>query len=116
MTIHYLLVAEKRSGRLRAWFACETDGTTLHVRDFWSVDGSRGTGRPFIAALLTAARRSGHASVSVEYAGPEPRHRAWVDAGFMARSRRPIFGLWNDPSIAERGEEAIHLTSADEDE
>ena len=110
-TVRYLLVSAKRCGSLLAWFACEVDGTTLHVRDFWSVDAARGIGRRLIAAMLIAARRSGQSSVSVEYAGPGPRHRAWLDAGFVARSRRPIFGLWN-----ERSPHVLHLTSADEDE
>lgn len=112
----YLLLGEKVGGPLRAWFACQADGGTLHVRDFWSVDAARGMGRPLIHAMLCAARRGGYSSVSVEYAGPAMRHRGWLDAGFVPRTSRPIFGKWRDPSPARGEESALHLTSADEDE
>lgn len=108
----YLLVRDARKGTLEAWFACQVDGRVLHVRDFWSIDAVEGVSQVFIDALLRAARRAGHAVVSVEQAGPAVRRAAWLDAGFMERGRRPVYGKWKPGTNG--GE--IHLTSADEDE
>lgn len=110
--VRYLLVEDTRSGALQAWFACEADGSMLHVRDYWSVDAAAGTGQPLLDAMLRAARKAGHAVVSVEYAGPVQRRAAWLDAGFTPRGRRPIYGKWK--GAGSPGE--LHLTSADEDE
>lgn len=109
----YLLLCGA-DGALRAWFACQTEESVLHVRDFWSDDAATGIGHARIAALLRAARKAGHAAVSVEYAGPEARAAGWSAAGFVERSQRPVFGRWSDGSAAAAV--AIHLTSADEDE
>jgi len=112
----YLLVTDSARGELCAWFACQADGETLHVRDFWSTDAAEGIGQPFLEALLRAARQEGHLVVSVEYAGPANRRGAWLDAGFVARSRRPIFGRWKNASVGGDDRIDTHLTSADEDE
>lgn len=109
----YLLVKDSRTGSLSAWFACQVDGRVMHVRDFWSVDATEGVGQRFIDALLRAARRAGHAVVSVEQAGPAVRRAAWLDAGFMERGRRPVYGKWKKGG---GGGGELHLTSADEDE
>lgn len=109
----YLLVRDATSGVLEAWFACQPDGADLHIRDFWSIDAAEGVGERFIDALARAARRAGHALLSVEYAGPAPRVGAWLDAGFVPRSRRPIFGKWSRSAGEGR---QLHLTAADEDE
>ncbi|PZQ14069.1 MAG: hypothetical protein DI564_10955 [Rhodanobacter denitrificans] len=112
-TTRYLLLAGA-DGALRAWFACQVEDGVLHVRDFWSDDAATGIGHARVAALLRAARQAGHAAVSVEYAGPDARLAGWSAAGFVERSRRPVFGRWSDGSAAAAV--AIHLTSADEDE
>jgi hypothetical protein len=109
----YLLVEGSRGGALEAWFACQTDGAVMHVRDFWAIDAAEGIGQRFLGALLRAARRAGHDVVSFEYAGPPERRVPWLDAGFVERSRRPIYGRWG---AAVRGGRQLHLTSADEDE
>lgn len=109
----YLLLAGA-DGALRAWFACQIEDGVLHVRDFWSDDAATGIGHARVAALLRAARKAGHAAVSVEYAGPDARLVGWSAAGFVERSRRPVFGRWSDGSAATAV--PIHLTSADEDE
>ncbi|MDB4881386.1 MAG: hypothetical protein JWL95_152 [Gemmatimonadetes bacterium] len=114
--IRYLLLGDRRGDALLAWFACEGEGSTLHVRDFWSVDAARSIGRPFIGALLRAADREGYASVSVEYAGAASRRRGWLKAGFVARTSRPVFGKWWRGADAAGGEDNLHLTSADQDE
>ncbi len=114
----YLLVTERGTETLRAWFACEADETgtgTLHVRDFWATDAARGIDRGPVDALLVAASLRGHATVSFEYMGPAARLRGFREAGFVARSRRPVFGRWRDASDDPRRAE-LHLTSADEDE
>ena len=109
----YLLLGDSPDGALSAWFACQTEGTTLHVRDFWSSDAAVGVGRPFVDALLRAAREAGHAVVSVEHAGLASRRASFREAGFVERSRRPVFGAWRDAALRT---EELHLTSADEDE
>jgi len=112
----YLLLSDADGGELQAWFACQEDGETLHVRDFWSIDAAHGIGQSFLAALQRAARQAGHSVVSVEYAGPVQRRAAWLDAGFIARTRRPVFARWRDASSGGENRADIHLTSADEDE
>ena len=112
----YLLVSDPGSGQLQGWFACQAEGDTLHVRDFWSIDAAAGIGQSFIETLLRAVRLAGHSVVSVEYAGPVQRRAAWLDAGFMARTRRPVFGSWKNASSGGDDRADIHLTSADEDE
>lgn len=109
----YLLVRDASSGRLEAWFACQAEESVLHVRDYWSVDAAEGVGERFLEVLVRAARRAGHAAVSIEYAGPARRIGPWLDAGFVARSRRPIFGKW---TASSGGGGQVHLTAADEDE
>ena len=108
----YLLLSDPANRDLRAWFACQAEDGVLHVRDFWSADAASGIGAAFIDALLRAARREGHVAVSVEYAGADAKLAGWHAAGFIERSRRPVFGR------ARAGVEPIglHLTSADEDE
>jgi hypothetical protein len=113
----YLLVGETRGGGLSAWFACQREGTTLHVRDFWAIDAATaGIGRAYVEALLGVARREGYASVSVEYAGAARRREGWLGAGFVERTRRPVFGRWHARASAPTSEDDLHLTSADEDE
>jgi hypothetical protein len=109
----YLLITASNDNRLLAWFATQDDGVTLHVRDFWSRNGAAGD-QAYVLALLAAARTAGYAAVSVEMAGTASVTTSWTACGFVARSRRPVFGRW---SGAEQHEDAeIFLTSADEDE
>lgn len=110
----YLLLADA-DGRLRAWFACQAQGATLQVRDFWSHQGANGMPRDCLDALAVAAWRAGHAAVSVEFAGSEAAHRAWQAAGFSARDRRPVIGRWA-PAAGDPGIPGYHFTAADEDE
>ncbi len=103
-----------------AWFATRDDNRTLQIHDFWSRDDGA-TPRPvIIAALLNAARRAGFAAVCVELATTTERLAVWRALGFVARSRRPIFGRYNTEQEIQTGttEDAfdLHLTSADEDE
>jgi hypothetical protein len=110
----YLLVSDPADHSLRAWFACQVEDDVLHVRDFWSDDAASGIARAHVDALVRAARAAGHAAVSVEYAGAETKRAGWCDAGFIERSRRPVFGRWADGGAT--GGIDLHLTSADEDE
>ncbi|HEY8682566.1 MAG TPA: hypothetical protein VIM06_05290, partial [Rhodanobacter sp.] len=68
----YLYLSESGTDSLQAWFACQTDGTSLHVRDFWSRDAAQGIRRTLVDALGRAVRRTGerYTSLSVEYAAP----------------------------------------------
>ena len=114
--MRYLLLSDRGKPDLRAWFACQVEGDVLHVRDFWSIDAATGIGRGFVLALLAAARRAGHAAVSVEYAGADERFAGWRAAGFVERGRRPVFGCAGNCADAPIDVGAMHLTSADEDE
>lgn len=95
-----------------AWFATRSDGQTLHVHDFWTRTGGAQLQPALAAALLRAARASGHAAVSVELATDAERLTGWQALGFVERSRRPVFGSWH----AAGDMPVLHLTSADEDE
>jgi hypothetical protein len=110
----YLLLDDANDGSLQAWFACQVKDGALHVRDFWSTDAARGLERSHVDALLAAARKAGHASVSVEIAGTAQQLRGWLGARFSARGLRPVFGKWTDSRSQPRPE--LYLTSADEDE
>lgn len=111
----YLLLTRPGTESLKAWFATQVDEETLHVRDFWSEEGIEGMDEACILALLSAARRAGHSSVSVEISGQETTLTGWRNCGFMERSRRPVFGRWSYPQGAESNP-SLFLTSADEDE
>lgn len=110
----YLLLSDQADGELRAWFACQVCDRVLHVRDFWSDDAASGVGHVYVHALLEAARRRGHDAVSVEYAAAPEKLSGWLAAGFVERSRRPIYGRFLDGAVCDPGD--WHLTAADEDE
>lgn len=111
--VRYLWLSRPRGGEAQAWFAVREQDATLHVLDFWSVDGAEGLSPPHVRALLAAARAAGHAAVSVEISGNEAQLHAWRGNGFQARGSRPVFARW-DQSLAEPPDWL--LTSADEDE
>jgi hypothetical protein len=110
----YLLLDDANDGSLQAWFACQVKDGALHVRDFWSADAAHGLARNHVDALLAAARKAGHVSVSVEIAGNAQHLGGWLAARFSARSQRPVFGKWTHASAQVRPD--LYLTSADEDE
>jgi len=108
----YLLVGTEKGGALDAWFACETAGTILHVRDFWP----RHAPRVAIEALVRAARRERHVSISVQCTADDGALSAWRAARFIERDRRPVFGKWRPAFDAAVASGPIHLTPVDEDE
>lgn len=110
----YLLLSDP-AGTLLAWFACQTDGATLQVRDFWSREALDGLPAQYLNALALAAWREGHAAVSAEFAGSDAAHAAWEAAGFRERDRRPVIGRWS-PAVVGGESARFHFTSADEDE
>lgn len=109
----HLLVRDRR-GALQAWFACQAEDSTLHVRDFWSRRGAAGPASAEVTVLLRAARAGGHASVSVEFLGPAAALAGWQACGFRARGKRPAIGI--AASGDAEGMAGLWLTSADEDE
>lgn len=111
----YLLLTRAGDDTLLAWFAAQVDGDALVIRDFWSDDADNGVGMHYIDALVKAARRMGHASISVEIAARESRVVPWKSRGFSARGQRPVFGLCSKGHDPIRAEE-LYLTAADEDE
>jgi hypothetical protein len=114
----YLCLSEQHDGPLLAWFACQIDGSSLRVRDFWSCDAARGTNRTLIDALIRAARSDDqrHAAVSVEYAAPASKLLGWLAAGFVEREQQPIVGCWVNSTNDGQAMADFHLTAADEDE
>ena len=110
----YLLISDTEGGTLHAWFACQLQDATLHLRDFWSVDAATGVAREHVDALLRAARKAGHESVSVEIAGRADCLAGWQAAGFSARGQRPVYGKWTAADVPM--DQGLYLTSADEDE
>lgn len=114
-TTRYLLLERARDRTLDAWFAVQAQDNALHVSDFWSADGARGMAAQHIAALLRAARRQGHASVSVEIRASEAQLRGWRTCGFRMRGQRPVFLRWTRED-SPAASAPWFLTSADEDE
>lgn len=114
-TTRYLLVKRARDRALQAWFAVQRIDGTLHVRDFWSLDGADGMAAMHVAELLRAARKLGCASVSVEMCASDAQRQGWHALRFVERGRRPVFARWN-PSADAAAAAPLFLTSADEDE
>jgi hypothetical protein len=112
----YLCLSEPGQKTLLAWFACQVEGHTLHVRDFWSRDAANGMPRRQLEALLRAARLENRklAAVSFEYATDKPKLNGWLAAGFVERSHRSIIGRCLTGGGLDLG--TAHLTAADEDE
>ena len=110
----FLLLSD-RDGTLTAWFACQNDDGLLHVRDAWSLEGSRGMIRAQVEALLIAAYRAGHSAVSFEFAGNPRGLHGWLSAGFQARAQRPLFG-WCSEAVQLDADTDLYVTSGDEDE
>jgi hypothetical protein len=110
----HLLVRDASSDALVAWFAVRANGATLHVHDYWSLHGPA-IGTRCLDALLRAARKAGHAAVSLELASLSPHLAPWLAMGFSERSRRAVFGYWDAAALGEHLGQ-LHLTAADEDE
>lgn len=112
----YLYLREQSAGPLLAWFACQFDGTMLHVRDFWSRDAAQGLPRSQIEALLRASRQDSgdYCAISFEYAAATFKLAGWFAAGFTERASRAIIGRYPAEGFAPITD--LHLTSADEDE
>jgi hypothetical protein len=111
MPFRHLLLFD--NGTPVAWFATRLDGHTLHVHDFWTRNGAQ-IAPDMAAALLRAARKAGHAAVSIELATSPERLQPWLETGFSARGKRPVFGHWG--AHDEETMPSLHLVSADEDE
>lgn len=112
----FYCLSRRGSRDLVAWFACRSEGRTLRVADFWSVDGTGGLRAAFLWRLQREARARGLDSVSIEYFGSPAIHAALRATGFVPRSSRPIYYL-PSPRLAQAGGIGHwHLTSADEDE
>jgi len=109
------LNVEAGEGRLTAWFACEDDGGSLVVRDFWTGGGYDAIDPAIVMLLLREASRAGCSAVSVEFGGSANIIRVFEAAGFSERSLRPFFSYFGPESTSPR-DAAWYVTSADEDE
>lgn len=113
----YLLLRERGTGSLVAWFACDTnvfDQHILVVQDFWGakdpglVDGS------MLRRLCREVRALGFDAVEVRLAGPDPLIAPWRNAGFVERNRYPVLVFWLDPGLAIPNQ-SLHMTELDND-
>lgn len=113
----YLLLDDRRDGRLRAWFACQVKGSVLGIADYWCERGTDGIDAQTVLALAHAARRAGHASVSLPHAAGDTALTGWQRAGFVPRNRQPVVGRWlgDNPPTDDLARDWF-LTEADEDE
>lgn len=111
----YLLLSDVRDGELLAWFACESEGAYLHVRDFWSADAAHGVGRQYIAALIRIARDERYSAIRLEYASPRSRLVNWLALGFVEREHREVVCRVLDKEELQRLPPNYHFTRADED-
>jgi len=113
----YLLLADGANGPLRAWFACQAVGGVLRVCDYWCEQGAAGIDAVLVLALVRAARRDGHTSISLEHATSPECLAGWRRAGFVHRDSQPVVGRWlgDGPAPAEFGKD-WYLTAGDEDE
>jgi len=109
------LNVEDGDGQLAAWFACEDDGETLAVRDFWTIGGYDSIDPSLVGLLLREATKTGCSAVSLEFGGASNIVRILEAAGFSERSRRPFFSYFGPGSVLS-GDTGWYVTSADEDE
>lgn len=113
-TIRYFALSAS-NGALQAWFACQGDGNTLHIRDFWSFEAASGVRALHIRELICAARHGRWSALSVEHIGVSGTMDSWLECGFHQRDQRPIIGRWLDPAT-DHAQVCFHLTATDEDE
>jgi hypothetical protein len=99
-------------GTLQAWFATQSIDGVLHVVDAGGVPDLAGLTRAAVDRLVREARTAGHASVSVQLAGPPSVVGPWAGAGFVPRASRMLYGRWFGDGAAP----PLALTAADEDE
>lgn len=114
----YLLVSAGSGGPFLAWFACDTnyfDADILVVQDYWAVGGPEAVRREAIRVFSDAVRQLGFAAVEVRLAAPDAAMAAWIDEGFVERSRFPIFVAWLNPSLAAATGASFHITDLDND-
>jgi hypothetical protein len=111
--IRYLAVTADGAGLL-AWFACQADGATLVVSDFWTSGGAERVDPGYLALLLREARRAGYAAVSIEFGGSGGIIAVLRECGFTRRSGRPFFAYLGSETAPPA--DAWYVTGADEDE
>lgn len=109
------LNVEDGEGRLAAWFACEDDGGTLAVRDFWTRGGYDSIDPSIVGLLVREASKIACSAVLLEFGGAPNIIGTFEAAGFSERSRRPLFSYFGAGSIPPR-DAGWYVTSADEDE
>lgn len=111
----YLLLSERGSGALVAWFACDAnffDPDILVVQDYWAKGGAAAMTRAAIGVLCREVRALGFAAVEVRDSEPATAVRAWMGAGFRERNHYPVFAAWlsGAPAAAR-----FHITELDND-
>lgn len=106
------LALRDADGALHSWFATQSIDGVLHVVDAGGAPGLHELSRAAVDRLLAEARAQGHASVSVQLAGPDAVVAPWAAAGFVPRASRMLYGRWFGDGAAP----PLALTAADEDE
>lgn len=114
----YLLLHERASGRLAAWFACDTNGydTGIFVlQDFWSMRGAGPIDPAMLDAVACGVRELGFAAIELRIAAPVATLAPWRAAGFIERTRFPVYMLWMNPDGARGRTGPYHITDLDND-
>jgi len=111
----FFTVVSQPDGRLSAYAACESSGSTLQVRDFLVDPAQPGAGTRLWADLALAAHREGHDSLAVEFLGGAGIQQSLAKAGLLARERGPVHAVLPDGFAELADEERWYLTNADDD-
>lgn len=114
----YLLLRERGSGALVAWFACDTnffDEHILVVQDFWGAGSPGLVDAAMLRHLCREVRALGFDAVEVRLAGPDLLLAPWRHGGFMERNRYPVFVFWLDRELAVPAGQPLHMTELDND-
>jgi hypothetical protein len=114
----YLLLSDRATGRLVAWFACDTNGhdeAILMVQDFWGAGTSGSVDRASVRALCREARVLGFAAVEMRLSGPDAVMEPWRREHFTERNRYPVFAHWLNADLASRTAAGFRMTELDND-
>jgi hypothetical protein len=114
----YLLLSDHATGRLVAWFACDTNGhdeAILMVQDFWGVGTSGSVDRAAVRTLCREARALGFAAVEMRLSGPDAVMWPWRQERFTERNRYPVIGHWLNTDLASTLAAGFRMTELDND-
>lgn len=101
--------------KLVAYAVCESQSSTLHVRDFLVDATMRGVLKSLFLALSRAAYKEGYAAISVSFLGNNRIHDCLSAIGFIERGSAKIYGSATEQFKKSLDAQYWYITSADED-